>query len=837
MVQDYQIRQFKKNVFNKRSSSDLSEEQIEMTASDVFAYMRDDLFKVEIMPVDPDTGRANDYYYDSFEVMEILNIRYAQYIKRFSKYKPETIAINISEATLAELEEKRDIFPGVSIEESPFRVYNDAPYFAHIIGYTRDISAEKLEVMAPLGYDADDQVGFVGIEKEMEEYLRGYDGHQEVEVNNLGRTMKVLEEVLPVMGNDVYLTIDRDLQIETYHILEKQMAEILVDKMYMRYPKADDTRFVLLKDVYDSIFRYELIDVDHLDISGSDSGKEIYDQVTEIKEEMSTSVMDEISGGTLPVRYASNYPVYNYVFDQLKLREYLDSRFYRSDYYDLFTDRKISFDQLIQVLYEDGLLVIPLEEGDVIYAKVPEVDEEEENPVLATDFDVDETLTAAVHEIVIDGILEQQSLRKWLYLYAIDQEMFDYRTLTKLIVEVGLVSATEQQMSDIERSRLSPLSFMKEKVLNIEITPQELALDPSSGSVVITDVDTGEILALVSYPTYDNSRLVNQFDGGYYNEQRLDPTRPLFPRATMSKTVPGSTLKMLMGLAALEEEVISVNERINATGYFNKIFPAAKCWIYDKNHTGHGPINVVGALEESCNYFFYEMGYRLGITDTGRYDANLGITRIQDYIAWVGLDAKTGIEIGETTSDLPKKDPVRAAIGQEQNNYTPVQLARYMNVLANDGEMRELNLVDKVMTKEGEVIVDFTPAVLRENTFQQDHIDAIKEGMLAVTQGGSGTARSYFYDVDLDIAGKTGTAEIVTYDEKSQDPVRSIVKRPNHAVFTGFAPYDDPEVSVVSVIQFAYSSKYAALNSKEVFKNYFDLERQREDLFTDHHLE
>ena len=243
------------------------------------------------------------------------------------------------------------------------------------------------------------------------------------------------------------------------------------------------------------------------------------------------------------------------------------------------------------------------------------------------------------------------------------------------------------------------------------------------------------------------------------------------------------------------------------------------------------------ALEESCNYFFYEMGYRLGITTDGRYNPIQGISTLHDYLAKVGLDSTTGLEMEEYDSTLPERDPVRAAIGQENNLYTPVQLARYMNVIANDGIVRELNLVDKVMDKKGDMVEDFTPAVLLENNFDQKHLDAIKEGMRLVTEGSSGTGRSYFADLNVSVAGKTGTAEIKTYDTKSIDPVRSVLKRANHAVFTGFAPSKDPEISVVSVIQFGYSSKYAALNSKEVFRNYFDETRQRDTLLVEPSLE
>lgn len=822
---DHVINQFLKGAYNETYIAGLSEEELATPPTEMFYYLcGEDYFDIDLSQ------------YTVPEAMAILNIRFAQHIRRYSKYQPETIARNISQATLAELEEKRDYFPGVSIIESPYRVYNDAKYFAHLIGYTRDISAEKLELMAPLGYDADDQVGFVGIEKELEAYLRGYDGKQIVEVNNLGKTMLTLEEKPPVMGNDVYLTIDHDLQIETYHILEQKMAEILVDKLYRTYPKAGDTRYVLLKDVFDSIFRYELIDIDGLQEAQSEAANSIYAINENLTEAMVATATKEIRDNTPAKGFDQNKAVYHYIFEQLKLKEYLPLRFYRNDYYELFVKGDITFHQLMQALFEGGQLVIPLNEGEIVYAKLPEREEDDDTP-LATDFDVDPVLMAHMNDFIFNDFLLRPYMKKFMYLHHLDEEVFDYVTLTHAVIDMGLVSATDLEREQLSRRRLKPIDFMKEKILNIEITPQQLALDPSAGAVVISDVDTGEVLALVSYPSYDNNRLVNNFDGRYYLEQQKDPTLPMFPRATMSTAVPGSTFKMLVGLAAMEEGLIGPDDYIHAHGKFDKIWPPAVCWIYSSKGASHGPLDMAGAIEVSCNYFFYEMGYRLGITEEGKYSPLQGISTLQDYIAKAGLDTKTGLEISEVKGTLPELDPVRAAIGQEKNGYTPVQLSRYTNMLADGGAVRELNLVDKVLDKKGDVVVEFTPKVLAEESFDPAYLAAINQGMYDVTSGSRGTARSYFADLPLAVAGKTGTAEIVSYDNKSDDPVLKVIKRPNHAVFTGYAPYDNPEVSVVTFIQFAYSSKYAALTSKEVFRNYFDLERGVDSLHLTHHLE
>lgn len=773
---EQQVLNFKKNVFNKRLTSQLTEEQIAMNGYDVFLYLRDDLFEID------------KTLYTTEQILDILNIRYAQYIKRYSKYQPETIALNINERTLALVEENRDLFPGVSIVESPYRVYNDAPYFAHIIGYTRLIDAERLEIMEPLGYESDDTVGVIGIEEALEPYLRGYDGYQKVEVNSLGKTMLVLDEVEPVMGNDVYLTIDRDLQIKAYHILEQQLAEILTDKMRLSLPATGEQRYILLKDIYDSIFRYEMLDFTSLNPEDTYESS-LITVFEESKTELTEQVIERLNAKTEERDIEESWAVYSYILDSMRQDGKLSSTYKSSEFYQNFKNGGTSFYAMI-----DGFI----QEDVYLYDA-------------SSNSDMDTTYSELLEYIENDA-LKRLDYDKHLYLYLIDEEAFNYVALSITAVNHGIVTGSDEEIDKLVRKKLTPLEFMKQKILDIELTPQELALDPSSGSVVISDTDTGELLAMVSYPTYDNSRLVNYFDNDYYVELLNDPTSPLYPRATYSKSAPGSTFKMISGMAALEEGVLAPDEYVYSTGIFTKIFPAAKCWIYSKGGI-HGSITVKEAIEESCNYFFYEMGYRLSFTEAGKYSDATGISTIEEYASRFGLDSKTGIEIGEADSTMATRDSARAMIGQGTHNYTPVQLARYMNALVNNGNLMELNLVDKVLNKNGEVVNDFTAEIVRENDFNEEYIELVKSGMLAVTEGGSGTARYYFSDLPISVAGKTGTAELVK-------------TRPAHAVFTGFAPIEDPEISVVTVIQFGYSSKYAALNSKKIFSMYFDLESE-----------
>ncbi len=809
-----EIRDFKKNIFNVKSKQKLSEEQEEMTAPEVFNYMIDK-FKVD---------KSKYLFEDCFG---ILNLRYSQHIRRYTKFRPEKIANNVSYETVAALEENKLIFPGISIKESPFRIYNDGEYFSHIIGYTREIDKDKLEKMKGDGYKADDKVGVAGIEKEFEPYLRARDGYQKVEVNNLGETMKVLEDNEPIIGNNVVITLNHDLQIETYHILEQNLADILADNLYYKMPRKNKS-IVLLKEVFDSIFRYKLMDIRDDTLKKTKTGARMVEKADKFIEDKSESVKIEIKKYKKGYK-KSNESLYFFIFKSMIEDEYLKRSFYRNPYYDLFLEGKVSFYQLMQGLYDNNLLHLSMYDDEVIYQTSVAVDEYDETYIY--DFEADKLLVDKLNKIIFEKMLKKKGLKQFYYLYIIDNEMISYRNLSLMIVELGLVSATEKEYKDLNSGRYSPLQFIKDKITALELKPKDLVLDPYAGSVVISDVKTGEVLALVSYPTYDNNRFVNEFDGRYYNKLRVDPAKPLYPRATMSKLVPGSTFKMATGLAALSEGVVEKKDRVLATGKFTKIFPPARCWIHAYGGA-HGNINMTHAIEQSCNYYFYEMAYRMGSkgTENGEFNSDNGIKVLNKYIEKIGLSKKSGIEIKEAMPDTPKVDPVRGAIGQERNNYTAVGISRYINVLADGGKVKELNLVDKITNSKNELIADFIPKVLDEQAFKKEHVDIVNEGMLLVTKGKKGSARMEFSDFPIKVAGKTGTAQIVSFDDKSIDPVRKVIERPSHGLFAGFAPYDNPEISVVVVLQHGFRSAYAVDCAKDVLENYFKINKKVNDI-------
>ena len=205
--------------------------------------------------------------------------------------------------------------------------------------------------------------------------------------------------------------------------------------------------------------------------------------------------------------------------------------------------------------------------------------------------------------------------------------------------------------------------------------------------MVATDPNTGEVLACVSYPGYDNNRLANTMDSDYYSKLLTNQSRPFYNNATQEKTAPGSTYKPLSAIAGLTE------------GVYEKIEPNPKCWIYPSSH---GNLNVSQGIQHSCNDFFYEVGYRLGLNNAGDskldsdtsdgkstqnyYSSERGIAKLQKYAEEFGLGDTSGMEIPESAPQISDDNSVLSAIGQGTNNYTTSQLARYITAVANEGE-------------------------------------------------------------------------------------------------------------------------------------------------------
>lgn len=340
------------------------------------------------------------------------------------------------------------------------------------------------------------------------------------------------------------------------------------------------------------------------------------------------------------------------------------------------------------------------------------------------------------------------------------------------------------------------------------------------GCVVAIDVRSGEILAMASCPDYNPNSWVGGISVADYNV--IKENNALFNKAISGSYQPGSIFKMVTALAGLETGVINPYERINDTGRYTKYRdyqPA--CWYYNSYHRGHGYLNVSGAIEKSCNYFFYETGDRMGVE------------ALRKYATYFGLGKKTGIELpSETQGSLATPETAKkvgevwssgqmlsASIGQSYNAFSPLQIAKYIAMVANGGNKVNPTIVKRVLNSDGTEsskyeIKQFTKEMLglgddqTENiSFSQENINAVLEGMKSVTEDG-GTASSIFRNFDIPVGGKTGSAE----------------SGPNvNAWFAGFAPYDNPEIAVVVMVENGGHGFYTAEVAREIIAEYFGM--------------
>ncbi|MBR2061699.1 MAG: hypothetical protein IJ969_00085 [Anaerotignum sp.] len=679
-----------------------------------------------------DSLQTLDYLRDYFGLPEglpgdlirsTLGIRYSMYLQRYQQFQTVNVATDISDKTLAYVEENQDTFPCVIIDTISLREYPQGKYFSHILGYIRQMT-ENDYALYQNDVDADgnpiysqtDIVGQDGMEKLFERELNGTDGQVLIEVDNQGRRMSVIDSTEPIPGKDLFLTLDSELQKTAYDALENELRKAVLNKL-----------------------------------------------TTTGKNSVST----------------------------LEL-----------------------FQSMINVNHISAQDMLYAEEGTVqhtVYLRLKQV-----HP----DFDPEQEDAAEVAKEFLQDALEKGNVT--------------VRELTLMMIEQEHLPVTAQEKADIEAGA-SPLSLIIKKLSNGEMSPADTGLDPCTGSVFVTQVGTGEVLASVTYPSYDNNELVNTFNNSYYNDLLQDGNTPLVNRPLKQKKASGSTFKMITALAGLETETITPETLITDKGIFKDTgIPYARCWIYSNTGGTHKDLTVSHALEVSCNYFFYELAYRMGNVTTGN-SAN-SITTLNEYMAAFGLNNYTGLELDEygptmaspankeravktfnpdaTTSQTrwTDGDTIRTAIGQSINSYTPAQITKYISTLANGGTLYKLHMVDHVQNPDGTLHSKVEETVENVITFKEENLQAVYHGMWLVSNGERGTLRGIFDDLPIDVAAKTGTAE----EDKNRN---------SHTWFVCFAPYDDPQIAITVMIPFGENSGTPAPNvAKAIIKEYLGLD-------------
>ena len=357
-----------------------------------------------------------------------------------------------------------------------------------------------------------------------------------------------------------------------------------------------------------------------------------------------------------------------------------------------------------------------------------------------------------------------------------------------------------------------------------------------SESCVVMNVKTGEILAIVSYPTYNPSDFIGGISTENWNKYINDESKPLVNKAIQASYSPGSIFKMVTAIAGLESGVINANTQINDTGVYTKYErygTRMNCWYYTDYHRGHGWLNVVGAIEKSCNYFFYETADRMGIDTLVKYAKYFGLgtktgVELQDETSGVLANPETKAKLHPDESTWGPGDTLNAAIGQGDNEFSPLQMAKYISMLANGGNKIDVSIVKTIRNSDGteesrENINKFIKQKLgledeqdQDVTINPQNLKTVLEGMRSVTE--EGTAASIFRDFEIAVGGKTGSAEA---------PGNKV-----NAWFAGFAPFDDPEIAVVVMAENGGHGYYTADAVKQIMREYFgmNLEDVTEDV-------
>lgn len=797
------LARFKADIFGESDPDDMTPEQVNMSANDMIQFLAGNS-KFALY------GTGKSFYseeelqkyglpkeYTDEEVLTIVGIRYMLSLNRYKKYVPITLARNISDKTVAYIMENNQSLIGIDIGQDWERTYTGGEAFSHILGYVGKISSEEMEKYADSDrdYTPDSIVGKSGIEQYMESELQGLNGEKQIVVNNVGKVVgeeNIIKET--VSGKDVYLSIDKDLQIAVYHILEQNLAGIISSNLIntKKFDKnhISDTSDIRIPiyDVYIALVNNSIIQLSDLYCAdATELERHIAKVLEEKKGEVLNSLKEELlNGNTDYSRLSEEMQEYiSYITGKIEIlnESSIDKE---DDVYKRWKDKSgISVKEFLTYAIENGWIAAGFIDSEQGY------------------FTTDEMFVLLIENIE-KKIADDNEFEKILFKWLLFEDRIKGSDICRLLYDQQILSVADDDYEKLVSGQIDAFSFMKKKIEQLEITPAQLALDPCSASAVVVQQETGKILALVSYPGYDNNRLANQMDSAYYNRLLNDKALPLYNRATQQLTAPGSTFKPITVIAGLQERVISPDSSVLCDGVFDKVFPNLKCW----KHTGHGNvINAPTALQYSCNDYLCDIAYRLGTINGMEYTDNAALESLQEYSKLFYLDKKSGVEIAESQPHVTDAYGIPSAIGQGTHNYATVQLVRYVNTIASRGNVFQLSLVKGIADTNGNFVEN--NAVLENKVELPDSVwDTVSSGMVQFAQN-----NSVLRDMEISIAGKTGTAQ----ESKS---------RPDHALFVGYAPAETPEITIAVRIANGYGSSNSTAVGKDIFNYYFGLENQ-----------
>lgn len=770
-IKDQPLKNFFKDVYAKTDFDDLTDEQKNSTAQDIMDYLNNKIFDVS-----SEYDRASD--------LQIVACRYKLWMNRYQQYVPVTIAYDICEQSNAAIMEHADELPGISVSVKSLRRYNDSKYFAHIIGYIGAISDEEQKsINATLPdeekYKGGEMIGKTGIEQYCENELRGKAGSETMYVDNLGKVIETVSTTPAQAGNDVYLTLDLNLQKYCYDTLEDEITSII-----LTYLKPVNTVFakenadIPISDVYFGLFNNNYLKLDAMRAEDATQTEKACVKAFDEQKEQTVKTIDRIlTKDFTPLSgLDSTYQDYmEYICEFLSDQDVFHTSMIKKDDKEFidYTNNQTSLEHYLK--YAISMEAIELSKLDV-----------------ASDYYDNNEIYEALCNYILDSLNEDTEFDKLVLKYMLQSGEIPGSMVVQLLYDQDILNVDgDTEYQEFMAGNYTAYDFMRKKIQSQEITPAMLALDICSGSVVVTDVNTGDVKAMVSYPSYDNNLLTNEVNTQYYNQLLEDKTTPLYNRASQQRTAPGSTYKVLSSIAGLSEGIITTDSVYFCGGEFDKIDPPPKCW----GNSVHGGLSVTSAIQHSCNLFFYNVGYDLSITSEHKYNDAYGLERIEKYAKQFGLGDTSGVELPEIEPHISDNDAVRSAIGQGKNVFAPVQLARYVTTIANSGTCYDLTLIDKVTDYKGNLIRNNEANVKNTVQLPQSTWMAVQQGMRNVVRY-SASSSELINQIQVQVAGKTGTAQ------------ESEVK-PDHALFISYAPFEAPEVAVTCVIQNGYSSANA----------------------------
>ena len=807
VVEGFTLNRFRADIYGQALIDDLKDEQKTATADQMMEFLTgSEKFSIALSgdrayTEDELTSHGLPLTLTKQEMLDIATIRYELNTNSFKKYMQVTIATNVSEKSVAAIMENKTGLQGIDVVEDSIRQYIDDESMAPILGYTGKASSEELTELRKQNpdYSNDAIVGKAGIEQYMELTLQGTDGKETVSVDNLGKVLKIDEDtkVEPVAGDDVQLTIETDWQSAIYQILKQRVAGVLLTKIdaaktfdYTYVTDASQIR-IPIYDVYNALISNSVIDITKFsNEDASDIEKNLYAKFQQKQQRVFDTISTKLNGSNPPAYKDEDEETQEYLSyicndllrDTLGIisKDAIDTS--DATYKAWTTDETISLKDYLTYATSQGWIDISSFSPEGEY-----LDSEE----------IYQALTA----YIIDYLSTDTGFSKLLYKYMLQEDTISGQEICLVLYEQGVLDKNDDDYENLASGAMGAYDFMINKIYTLEIEPAQLALMPCSASAVVVDVKTGDVVALVSYPGYDNNRLTNDMDTDYYAKLALDQSSPFFNKATQQTTAPGSTLKLLSTIAGMEEGIIDEGTYIECTGTFDYVDPPINCWY--KN--GHGSLDIRTAIEQSCNYFFNMIGFQLGKVGDNEFSEVQSLNKLQEYASMIGLDRKTGIELSEATPKVSDAKAVPSYMGQGNNLFTTSELARYATVMATSGNVFKLTLLDKVMDPKGDVIQEYEPEIEDVVNISSNIWDVIHDGMRRVIQ-----THSQFDGLGVEVAGKTGTAELD-------------LRHPNHGLFVGYAPASDPEYAVAIRIANGYSSGNACLIANDIFKYMYNL--------------